>query len=255
MSSRIWYNAGAVAVMYAIHKANANRPGGRTSLDFWQSTDCPDRGFWHCIEPYNQGMDGSFYPSSVPEGQGWKKALAIFTGFATAADFYVSFETWAAASSVSELLAVVEANEAVYTMSGVQFVAPSNMNAWPHMPKVLAQNGAVCEASSDGANSGGLPPGFTECQAEIPELMTLKCMFDGNCGASACLIIAKVDQYTTQCATFASSAAPQIAQLKRSQCRTAGETSTTAATSQPTASHSRRGSMGLCFAVLTVAWL
>ena len=86
-----WYDTGAVAVLYAVYKANINHAndGGRTIIDFWTASG--SKGFWHAITPYKvNSMTG--WPDDVPEGQGWKKAFSDFTGFATVAEFYADFE-------------------------------------------------------------------------------------------------------------------------------------------------------------------
>eukprot|EP00941_MAST-03F_sp_MAST-3F-sp1_P003534 g3534.t1 len=90
-TSWIYYDAGAYAMAFAVVKANENHQndGGRTFVDLWNGEG--KKGFWHSIGSYEiDSMNG--WPSMVPEGSGWKKALAEFTGYTTVTDFYAAFE-------------------------------------------------------------------------------------------------------------------------------------------------------------------
>ena len=125
----LYYDVGAFAIAFAVHRANAHwaSSGGRTSLDFWRSES---KGFWHAIRPY-AGIDlVTGWPGDVPEGQGWKKALADFTGDATVAEFYAAFEEAVAPGGVvasEEALQVyLEPDADVYTMSGSKVDTASN---------------------------------------------------------------------------------------------------------------------------------
>ena len=116
----VYYDVGAMAVAFAINKANAyhQNDGGRTSKDFWQSKV---KGFWHAIIPYGDIDLTNGYPSSVPEGKGWKAALTTFTGYKTVDEFYDAFEAFVMPNGVvaSEdvLLSILESDSEVYTMS------------------------------------------------------------------------------------------------------------------------------------------
>lgn len=79
---QVYYDLGAVATAFAIRRS------GRTSVDFWRGDD----GFWRSTNiPYEiDRVTG--WPSSVPEGRGWKKILTDFTGDATYAAFQAAFE-------------------------------------------------------------------------------------------------------------------------------------------------------------------
>ena len=92
----VFYNVGAAAVAFAIYKANINHAadGGRTFADFWTNTE-KHKGFWHSIvvDDYEFNIDTD-WPSQVPEGTGWKGALANFTGHDSVAAFYADFEAW-----------------------------------------------------------------------------------------------------------------------------------------------------------------
>lgn len=115
----IYYDTGALAVAYAIHKSN------KTSSDFWRSCS----GFWHAHQPYGNIDYSTGWESDVPEGQGWRKALADFTGFATAAEFYANFESFVRPSGgvVSEaaVLAILESDASIASQaaSTASFVA------------------------------------------------------------------------------------------------------------------------------------
>ena len=60
----------------------------------------------------------------MPEGSGWKRALAAFTGDATVADFYAAFEAamgvavTGTEADTQRLLAWLEADDAVHSASG-----------------------------------------------------------------------------------------------------------------------------------------
>eukprot|EP00801_Mesodinium_rubrum_P004292 Mrub_04294.p1 GENE.Mrub_04294~~Mrub_04294.p1 ORF type:complete len:356 (-),score=16.83 Mrub_04294:51-1118(-) len=89
----LYYDVGAFAVALAIYKANLNNPNddcqGRNFRDFWNSAE--SYGFWHANLPYD-GIDyNNGFPSDVPDGKGWKKALEAFLGESVEA-FYDYFE-------------------------------------------------------------------------------------------------------------------------------------------------------------------
>eukprot|EP00939_MAST-03C_sp_MAST-3C-sp1_P004331 g4331.t1 len=89
----VYYDLGAYAIAFAIHKANASHAsdGGRTFLDFWRS-NTTNRGLWHNIEPYG-GIDSmNGWASDVPDTAGWKAALLSFTGMSSYAEFCAAFE-------------------------------------------------------------------------------------------------------------------------------------------------------------------
>jgi hypothetical protein len=57
------------------------------------------------------------WPSEVPEGKGWKKALCDFTGYATVEAFYADFEEFVAPNgavkSVDDLATILESDDSV----------------------------------------------------------------------------------------------------------------------------------------------
>ena len=91
---------------------------GRTSIDFWRSRS---RGFWHAIVPYGDIDLEKGYPSSVPEGKGWKAALTAFTGDESVGEFYAAFEAFVSpngkVASEAALLALLEDDDSIHTMS------------------------------------------------------------------------------------------------------------------------------------------
>jgi len=116
-----YYQVGALAVAFATNKANANYTanGGRTFIDFWTST-VAGKGFWHSIDVVDNDYvfdDMVHWPSDVPEGKGWKKALCDFTGYATVEAFYADFEEFVAPNgavkSVDDLAAILESDDSV----------------------------------------------------------------------------------------------------------------------------------------------
>ena len=144
----VFYNVGAAAVAFAIYKANINHAadGGRTFADFWTNTE-KHKGFWHSIvvDDYEFNIDTD-WPSQVPEGTGWKGALANFTGHDSVAAFYADFEAWIKPGGVlktpEEMSDILENSSDVDALS----VEPFN-NANSFMPR-------SCEAS------GGPPSSF-----------------------------------------------------------------------------------------------
>ena len=120
-----YYDVGALAIAFAIHKANAtmhDKDDSRTLLNFWTSTD-DQRGFWHSIYPWD-GFDQMIsWPSDVPEGFGWKAALANFTGHSSVVAFYEEFENWVAPGGIvrseDELLSILESDADVFDMSRI----------------------------------------------------------------------------------------------------------------------------------------
>ena len=151
-NSNAYYDVGALAVAFAIHKANATQDGTRTMLDFWRSTGT--RGFWHNIHPWDGFDPMTSWPSNVPEGFGWKAALANFTGHSSLAAFYADFEEWVAPNGVvksqSELLSILEADADVQNMS--QTLA--------NFSSFTVRNGTCSDGTGDGGGSGGGGSGF-----------------------------------------------------------------------------------------------
>ena len=87
----IYYDLGAFAVAMAITRADAKFGRGAATInDFWTSAE---RGFWRRTDiPYGPIDHVNGWPSDVPEGSGWRGALAAFLGDATTADFYAQVE-------------------------------------------------------------------------------------------------------------------------------------------------------------------
>lgn len=100
--SALYYDVGALAVAFAINRS------GKSSLEFWTGP----QGFWHNVQPYGSVDLQTGWESDVPEGQGWRKALADFTGFTTSKEFFDSFETWIRPAGIvipqAEMLAILE---------------------------------------------------------------------------------------------------------------------------------------------------
>lgn len=115
----VYYDSGAVAVAFAIHKSN------KSSSDFWRSCS----GFWHSHQPYGNIDYSTGWESDVPEGQGWRKALADFTGYPTAAAFYAAFESFVRPSGgvVSEaaILAILESDASIASQAATAASFPA----------------------------------------------------------------------------------------------------------------------------------
>ena len=87
--SAVWYDMGAFGLAFAVHAANLNRnlagASKLTTRDLWLGTG--ERGMWREVRAHKiDRVTG--WPSSVPEGAGWRKALCDFTGFANTDAFY-----------------------------------------------------------------------------------------------------------------------------------------------------------------------
>ena len=139
-----YYNVGALAVAFAINKANANYTanGGRTFIDFWTST-VARKGFWHSIDVVDNDYvfdDMVHWPSEVPEGKGWKKALCDFTGYATVEAFYADFEEFVAPNgevkSAIDLAAILESDDSVDSLRSefINAAATTSPNACEAAP-------------------------------------------------------------------------------------------------------------------------
>ena len=135
-SRHLYYDTGALAILFAVEQANANHAGdgGRTLVDFWSATG--SRGFWQAIDPYPISYT-SGWPSAVPEGQGWRKALSDFTGFADTEAFYAAFEAYmATVPSQAAVLARFAPDDSIMTLcSGTTYSPPADETLWPHVAK------------------------------------------------------------------------------------------------------------------------
>ena len=106
----IYYDLGAFAVAMAITRADAKFGRGAATInDFWTSAE---RGFWRRTDiPYGPIDHVNGWPSDVPEGSGWRGALAAFLGDATTAEFYAQVEATIVSDGVvattDELMAAI----------------------------------------------------------------------------------------------------------------------------------------------------
>ena len=151
-----YYKVGALAVAFAINKANANYTanGGRTFIDFWTST-VARKGFWHSIDVVDNDYvfdDMVHWPSEVPEGKGWKKALCDFTGYATVEAFYADFEEFVAPNgevkSAIDLAAILESDDSVDSLrsefiNAAATTSPNACEAAPPPPPGLLSVGSA----------------------------------------------------------------------------------------------------------------
>eukprot|EP00948_MAST-09A_sp_MAST-9A-sp1_P000404 g404.t1 len=145
---KLYYNVGPVATAFAIAKA-ANKSSDQGGIvEFWTGTG--KKGYWHSVEEYP--LDPwSGWASQVPEGKGWKKALADFTGYSTTADFYAAFENWIApggqVKTVDELMELVTTYP--FQQSNVEKARDTIANFGniaPRLPKDA--DGKVCSGTS-----------------------------------------------------------------------------------------------------------
>mmetsp|Transcript_29438 Transcript_29438/g.65937 ORF Transcript_29438/g.65937 Transcript_29438/m.65937 type:complete len:316 (+) Transcript_29438:397-1344(+) len=162
----VYYDFGALAVLYAIKKASENTGGAvsepvaltnffTSSIDVSGTTGA---GFWLDIEPYTEMDYETDYPSDVPEGAGWRKALSEFTGYPNTQAFYTDFQAWASAATAVDMSEVI-----TFDPADLQpFQPPSLSSGFPFQPKLPKDtNGDTCQADSGGGNDddgGGSPP-------------------------------------------------------------------------------------------------
>ena len=165
----MYNDLGALAVFYAIQKASANGGGpgvGPTEAEavtnFFTSSisfsGSVGAGFWLNIEPWAEMNYETGYPSDVPEGSGWRKALSDFTGYSDTQAFYSAFQEWALSATTTDMANVIAATDSIYP----SFQAPSLSSGFPFQPKLPKDtNGDTCQADSGGGNDddgGGSPP-------------------------------------------------------------------------------------------------
>ena len=167
----VYYDFGALAVLYAIKKASENTGGAvsepvaltnffTSSIDVSGTTGA---GFWLDIEPYTEMDYETDYPSDVPEGAGWRKALSEFTGYPNTQAFYTDFQAWASAATAVDMSEVI-----TFDPADLQpFQPPSLSSGFPFQPKLPKDtNGDTCQADSGGNDDdggGSLPECFLDC--------------------------------------------------------------------------------------------
>ena len=110
----LYYDAGAVAIAWAINKA------GATSRQFWTSKT-PGVGFWGAIVPYAGYDYATAFSSDCPADAGWKKAFASFTGHADITAFYTEFDAWAKTATENDILAILESDADVVSQTNSTF--------------------------------------------------------------------------------------------------------------------------------------
>lgn len=156
----VFYDLGAVAIAFAIHHANSHfaSDGGRTSAHFWTS---PSKGFWHRIGK----VSISSGDLTTNEGEGWRRALCDFTGFATMSAFYDAFrDTMNSASAGAGLHTCTRTTYCLLPITACFLIPNSYRNA----------HGAAGERCRDlPDNTGGVSaqrsqPTGVECPSPMP---------------------------------------------------------------------------------------
>ena len=95
--SYLYYDAGAVAIAWAINKA------GVTSGSSGRAR--PGRRLLGAIVPCAGYDYATAFSSDCPVDAGWKKAFASFTGHADITAFYTEFDAWAKTATENDILA------------------------------------------------------------------------------------------------------------------------------------------------------
>jgi hypothetical protein len=116
---KLFYDTGAIAIAWAIHTSS------KTSKDFWTSKT-EGTGFWNAIVPYDRYDYQNDGPDACPEGKGWKRAFTSFTGHDSMSAFYTAFNTWAKTATEADVLAILESDADVETMTATKFDVTSD---------------------------------------------------------------------------------------------------------------------------------
>ena len=116
---KLFYDTGAIAIAWAINKS------GKTSKDFWTSKT-EGTGFWNAIVPYDRYDYQKYGPDACPDGMGWKRAFCNFTGHGSMNAFYAEFDTWARTATEANVLAILESDTNVETMTATKFDVTSD---------------------------------------------------------------------------------------------------------------------------------
>jgi len=158
----IYYDAGAYLLAFAVVKANEKfaDDGGRSFVDLWTAQG--KKGFWHSIEPYElDPMTG--WPSEVPEGKGWKKALSEFTGYNSVTDFYAAFEKFMVTNGVVKSEADLSAFLNVGSLTNVK-VAELNLvkaSFTGYQPRLPSEETCGTQGPTSGGSSSLSPSSFS----------------------------------------------------------------------------------------------
>lgn len=134
--SAVWYDMGAFGLAFAVHAANLNRnltgASKLTTRDMWLGTGA--RGMWREVRAHKVDRVTG-WPSSVPEGKGWRKALCSFTGFAHTDAFYAALHAAVAPNGVlateAQLLAYLESDASIQAQGAMEpnYITPAKKNA------------------------------------------------------------------------------------------------------------------------------
>jgi len=158
----LYYDTGAMAIAFAVRRAKS------TSAKFWTSKT-EGVGFWGAIVPWGGLNYQTDHSSAVPEGMGWKKAFAKFTGDKDMTTFYAAFDAWAKTATKADMLAMLETDAAINNMTAVKIDITA--------PTFLAKGIEPCgtpPSTTPGATPGA-PPSATlsdPSSASAPTPMT-----------------------------------------------------------------------------------
>ena len=181
LDGAVYYDVGAMAIAFAINRAN------KTSAQFWTSPTLGE-GFWNAIPVSNTWDYLNGHASQVKEGEGWKKAFTAFTGDANMAAFYAAFDAWAKAANKTTMLSILEKDADIVTMMAVKADISKS------------KSGGILETSKTGAcaapGAAGSPPvlkknatGPAAAPAAAASGAT-RSAFSGALGAAACVLAA-----------------------------------------------------------------
>jgi len=154
----VYYDAGAAAVLFAADRS-AKHHGITTKqalINMFQSHEA-GKGFWLVAEDYTLDTSINKDASQVPEGAGWRKALAAYTGDDSVATFYTAFDNFAyalGAKDGSALIALAPGDDDVKALIATPYKAPAGTVTYPSWQlKQEAAKNAICapEAATPGA--------------------------------------------------------------------------------------------------------
>jgi len=219
--SHIYYDAGAAAMLFAADRSATYHKITRVQAlaNMFQSTE-PGKGLFLVADAYKMDTSKTGDASQVPEGAGWRKAFAAYTGDDTTSTFYIAFDNFAYADkdgativalapSDPELQVLVKIAYQTDTIKNKygELTAPNadattfpnavkqNPCAWPTVTTKAPNSVTAAGASSPGATSVSAGGNGQECfnintQSECDS--TAGCQYDAP---------------NTQCSTAAVTAA------------------------------------------------
>eukprot|EP00933_Yihiella_yeosuensis_P078541 TRINITY_DN9007_c2_g1_i1.p1 TRINITY_DN9007_c2_g1~~TRINITY_DN9007_c2_g1_i1.p1 ORF type:complete len:453 (-),score=65.48 TRINITY_DN9007_c2_g1_i1:352-1710(-) len=142
----VYYDAGALAIAFAISKKRA-LDSSASSASWYTTKD----GFHASLRPVKD-------LKTVAETEGWRKALCQFTGYNTTSEFYAAFDKFAALDATEQLKVLETEAQVKAVVMKNRPGGSTNTSEWPNAP--LQGPAPTCKtlggySNSGGSNSGG----------------------------------------------------------------------------------------------------